>query len=141
VESVGRSVRSRRRVACAAAVAVAAADLAHELSTPALFHHPRSPAALALMAAVALVLVVVVPRYPTILVAIGAGIAAGGAVGNLVSALVWAEGVPDPLVLRAARGGVAFNLADISLVVGDGLLLCAAVVFALRNRERLRERL
>jgi lipoprotein signal peptidase len=66
---------------------------------------------------------------------LGAGIAAGGALGNLVSALAWRAGVPDPLVLR----DVAFNLADLFVLAGDALLLASAAVYALRNRDRLRQ--
>jgi lipoprotein signal peptidase len=49
--------------------------------------------------------------------------------------LVWHGDVPDPLVLR---GWIAFNLADVFVLAGDALLLSAAVVYALRNRTRLR---
>ncbi len=87
------------------------------------------------MAVVAIALLALVPQIPSLTVALGAGVAAGGAVGNLVSALVWSAGVPDPLV----GGRVAFNLADVFLLAGDALLLCSAVVYALRNRARLWE--
>ena len=53
--------------------------------------------------------------------------------------LAWSEGVPDPLVVAGARYGVAFNLADVFALGGDALLLSAAVLYAMRNRGRLRE--
>jgi lipoprotein signal peptidase len=91
------------------------------------------------MAAVAGALLVLVPRIPSWPIAFGAGIAAGGAVGNLVSAMLWwGSGVPDPLVLRGPAGGIAFNLADCFVLAGDAVLLSAAAVHALRNREHLR---
>jgi lipoprotein signal peptidase len=74
-----------------------------------------------------------VPRIPSRTIVLGAGIAAGGALGNLLSALIWAEGVPDPLV----SGRIAFNLADAFVLAGDALLLCGAAIFALRNRDAL----
>jgi lipoprotein signal peptidase len=134
------SLRIRRTVAVATALAAAAVDLSEKALAGTTLHHLRSPFALLLMAAVAAGLLVLVPRIPSGAIAVGAGIAAGGALGNLVSALVWSEGVPDPIVVRVAAGGVAFNLADVFVLTGDAVLLCAAAVHALRNRGRLRER-
>jgi lipoprotein signal peptidase len=71
---------------------------------------------------------------------LGAAIAAGGALGNLVSLLVWSQGVPDPIVIHGATQGIAFNLADVFAFTGDALLLSAIVVHGLRNRSRLRQR-
>jgi lipoprotein signal peptidase len=129
------NVRTRRLVAAGAAAVVAAADLAHELIAGSAFHHERSFGAVAVMAFVAVALLAVVPRMRSLPVVLGAGIAAGGAVGNLVSALAWSAGVPDPLVVR----DVAFNLADVFVLAGDALLLASAAVYALRNRNRLRQ--
>jgi lipoprotein signal peptidase len=67
-------------------------------------------------------------------VVLGAGIAAGGALATFVSGLAWG-GVPDPLV----RDGIAFNLADVAIAVGDALVLIAALLYAWANRARLRE--
>lgn len=135
MENVGH----RRLGAGAAAATVAAADLLEKWFDAGALHHPRSAGALALMAVVAAALIAIVPRIPSWPVAIGAGIAAGGAIGNLVSGIVWwGSGVPDPLVVRGAAGGIAFNLADVFVLAGDMLLLSAAVLYALRNRARLR---
>jgi ectoine hydroxylase-related dioxygenase (phytanoyl-CoA dioxygenase family) len=38
------------------------------------------------------------------------------------------------------RGGVAFNVADLAIAAGDLLLIGGALWHAVRNRERLRER-
>ena len=129
------NVRTRRLVAATAAVLVAALDLGQKLIGAPALHHERSIGAVAMMALVAFGLVAVVPRIWSLPVVLGAGIAAGGALGNFVSALAWSTGVPDPLVLR----NVAFNLADIFVLAGDALLLTSAAVYALRNRNRLRQ--
>jgi lipoprotein signal peptidase len=129
------SLRARRLVAAGTAAAVAAVDLAQKALAGASLHHDRGPAAMLVMAAVAGALLLVVPRIPSLPVALGAGIGAGGALANLLSLLVWSRGVPDPLV----RGTIAFNLADVAVLLGDALMLASAAVFALRNRARLRE--
>ena len=91
------------------------------------------------MAGLVAALVVLVPRIPSNAAALGAGIACGGALGNLVSLLAWSQGVPDPLVLAGETHGLAFNLADLFALAGDALLLSAAVVHGVRHRETLRE--
>ena len=70
-------------------------------------------------------------------IALPGGLVLGGAIGNLASFALWPSlpGVPDPIV----AGGIAFNLADVSAVLGFVFLLPAIVVFAARNRERLFE--
>lgn len=85
-------------------------------------------------------LVVLVPRISSNAAAIGAGIACGGALGNLVSLLAWSQGVPDPLVLVGETQELAFNLADLFALTGDALLLSAAALYGVRHRERLWER-
>ncbi|HVP75671.1 MAG TPA: signal peptidase II [Gaiellaceae bacterium] len=125
----------RRLLAVAAAVGVLAVDLAHEALTPTPFHHPRAPAALLLIAVLAVAVLATVPRAPSLVLSLAGGIAAGGALGNLASALVWRAGIPDPLV----HGAYAFNLADVALVAGDATLLTTALVVAWDHRRRLRE--
>ena len=84
-------------------------------------------------------LVVLVPRVPSNAAAYGAGIACGGALGNLVSLFAWSQGVPDPLVVTGSIHGVAFNLADLFAIAGDALLLSAITLYGIRHRARLRE--
>jgi len=79
-------------------------------------------------------LLALAPRVRSRGIVLGAGVAAGGALATFVSGLAWG-GVPDPLV----RGGVAFNLADVAIAVGDALLLGAALLHVWTNRTRLRE--
>ena len=126
-------------MALGAALTAAAVDLAQKALAGPTLHHLRSPAALLLMAAVAVGLLLLVPRIPSTAVVVGGGIAAGGAIGNLASALVWSAGVPDPIVVRGSIGGIAFNLADVFVLAGDMLLVSAAAIHGLRNRQRLRE--
>ena len=128
------STASRRLLAVAAAVAVAATVVAEEALSPAPYHHARSAGALAVMALLAALVLAIVPRIRSIAAALGGGVAAGGAIAMLLSGLVWQAGVPDPLV----GGGYAFNLADVAIVLGDATLLVAAVVHGWDNRHALR---
>ena len=137
--SVRGGVRGRRLLLVTTAVLVAAADLVYKAAVDAPYHHLRSTAVVGIAAVVIVALVTLVPRLPSRTAAVGAGLAAGGALGNLVSVLAWSEGVPDPLVVAGARYGVAFNLADVFALGGDAILLSAAALYAMRNRGRLRE--
>ena len=130
-----RTTRSRRIVAGATALVVLGAVLTQERLTPTTFHHPRSAAALTFMAILAVLVLGFVPRLPSGGAALGAGIAAGGALAVLVSGVVSQEGVPDPLV----SGGYAFNLGDVACVLGDAMFLAAALAFAWHNRKNLRQ--
>ena len=133
------SVRLRRTLLVCVAISFAVIDLVHKSFTPAQFHHARTPFVALIMAAVITALVVLVPRVPSNAAACGAGIACGGALGNLVSLLAWSQGVPDPLVVSGTLYGVAFNLADLFAITGDALLLSAVVLYGIRHRARLRE--
>jgi hypothetical protein len=133
------TVLRRRALLVTTAGVVAAIDLAHKAAVPATYHHLRSPFVAALAAGVIALLVALVPRLPSSVASLGAGLASGGALGNLVSVLAWSDGVPDPLVVAGARYGIAFNLADVFALGGDAMLLSAAVLYTLRNRPRLRE--
>ena len=127
-------MRRRRAIAVALAALVVAVDLVHEALTPTPFHHVRSPAVFVLAAAIAAALLWLAPRIPSLGVALGAGIAAGGALGTFVSGFAW-SGVPDPLV----RGGVAFNVSDVAIAAGDALLVAAVLLHAWRHRRELRQ--
>jgi lipoprotein signal peptidase len=133
------SVLRRRALLVTTATVVAAVDLVHKAAVPATYHHLRSPLVALIGAAVIALLIALVPRLPSPAASLGAGLATGGALGNLVSVLAWSDGVPDPLVVAGTRYGVAFNLADVFALGGDALLLSAAVLYTLRNRQRLRE--
>jgi lipoprotein signal peptidase len=128
------TARSRRLTAAATAAALGAIDLVQKATAGDTMRHDRSAGALVLMAVVLAALLYLVPLFPSLAVALGAGVAAGGALGNLVSMLVWGGAVPDPIVVR---GWIAFNLADVFVLCGDALLLASAAVYALRHRGAL----
>jgi lipoprotein signal peptidase len=122
----------------ALACTCATIDVAHKLLSHADYHHVRSPFAALAMSAFVVALVVLVPYFPSRVAQVGAGIAAGGALGNFLSVLLWSQGVPDPIVWQGATHGIAFNLADVFALVGDMLLLSGVAVHALRHRDELR---
>ena len=122
-------------MAASAALVVLAIVVVQEALTTSPYHHARSVGALVVMAVLAALVLVVVPRVRSMSVAVGGGIAAGGALAMFVSGLIWHAGVPDPLV----GGNYAFNLADVALVVGDVTLLVAAVAHAWDNRHGLHQ--
>ncbi|HEY3017398.1 MAG TPA: signal peptidase II [Gaiellaceae bacterium] len=134
-------MRSRRALLTSTAVVFALIDLAHKTFNRAEFHHARPLFVAFVMGILVVALVILVPRVPSNAAALGAGIACGGALGNLVSLLTWSQGVPDPLVVAGTTHGLAFNLADLFALVGDGTLLSAIVVYGVRQHERLRERI
>jgi signal peptidase II len=51
------------------------------------------------------------------------GLVAGGALGNLTSLVSETRGVPDFLALRLPEAWIVFNVADIGLWVGAGVLV------------------
>lgn len=127
-------MRRRRAVAAVAALVVLAVALGHEVLTPTPFHHDRSLGVFVLAAVIGVALLVFAPRVPSLGVALGAGIAAGGSLGTLVAGVAW-DGVPDPIV----HGDIAFNLSDLAIAAGDALLVGAVLVHAWRHRTALRE--
>jgi len=133
------SVKLRRTLLVCTAVSFATVDLVHKSLTHADFHHARTPFVALTIAAVIAALCILVPRVQSNTAAVGAGLACGGALGNLISLLVWSQGVPDPLVVADKMHGLAFNLADLFTIAGDALLLSAVVLYGLRHRARLRE--
>ncbi|HEX9379602.1 MAG TPA: signal peptidase II [Gaiellaceae bacterium] len=132
-------MKLRRTLLVCTAVSFAMIDLVHKSFASAEFHHARTQFVSLIMAALIAALVVLVPRVPSNAAAIGAGIACGGALGNLISLFAWSQGVPDPLVVAGTLHGLAFNLADLFAITGDALLLSAVVLHGIRHRARLGE--
>ena len=99
--------------------------------------HGRSGLYVVGIAGVTLMWAAAIVLTRSVAIALAGGILAGGAAGNLVSLTLWPSvpGVPNPLL----AGDFAFNAADLAVAAGAALLLAAAAVFAVRNRERLRE--
>jgi len=131
-------LHTRRALLVCTAFVFATVDLVHKSFSYAEFHHARTPYVTLVMGGLITALVVLVPRLPSNAAAIGAGIACGGALGNLVSLLAWTQGVPDPFVVTGATHGLAFNLADVFAVGGDSILLSVVVLLGIRRRAALR---
>ena len=127
---------SRHAAACGAALVVVAATLSNDAFSGHFVRHAQPAGVLVLGGLVAAALLVLAPRVPSWTVTVGAGVAAGGAIATLVSGAAWTGGVPDPIV----RGGIAFNLADAAIAVGDVLLIAGTLGHAWVNRGRLRQR-
>jgi len=117
------------------ALVVLGADLVDSALARTAYFHPRPLWLLGGGAAAAIALLVLGPRVPSVALSLGAGIAAGGALGTLVAALVWSRGVPDPLV----GGAIAFNVADVAIASGNAVLLSSALFVAWQRRHELRE--
>lgn len=109
-------------------------DLAHKTGTDAQYFHVRSPAYVVLALVLAALWTGAILATRSLSIALGGGVVAGGAVGNLASLALW-PGVPNPIELEP----IAFNLADVFVLSGFLLTSGATLVFAIRNRERLRE--
>jgi hypothetical protein len=116
------------------AVAVAGVDLAHKAAADGTHFHARSAGyvGIVLVLLLAWSAAIVVVRSPAM--AVGGGILAGGAAGNVISLAIW-PGVPNPL----AASAIAFNLADIFVVGGFVLVARAAIELARGDRGRLSE--
>ena len=61
----------------------------------------------------------------------------GGVIGNLVSARLNGNRVPNPLVIGDYGRGFAFNAADVFFLLGNLLLMTSLIVMTIRNRHRL----
>jgi lipoprotein signal peptidase len=127
-------VSDRQRLLVVVALLLSALDLGQKASAP-VYGHPRGVAYVVIAAALTVLLVLFVPRVPSRALAVAGGIAAAGAFGNLVSALAWRGGIPNPIVV----GEIAFNVADLCAVTGAAALVLGAVIFALRNPALLRQ--
>jgi lipoprotein signal peptidase len=115
---------------------VLAATLIDDLIVSSRLSHPRPLVVLLGAGVLAAALVMLAPRVHSLVVTLGAGVAAGGALATLVAGLAFEDGVPNPLM----RGGIAFNLADVAIALGVALLVAGALVHAWTNRAHLRER-
>jgi lipoprotein signal peptidase len=127
-------VSERQRLLIAVALLLTTVDLGQKASAP-VYGHPRGVGYVVIAAALTVFLVVFVPRVPSRSLAVAGGVAAAGAFGNLVSALAWRGGIPNPIVV----GDVAFNVADLCAVGGSIALVLGAVVFGLRHPTLLRQ--
>ena len=122
----------------APAVALVAVDqiVKATVSTPFWAFHHRSYGWVALSIAV-LVGAFFLTLVPSRAVAVAAGVMSAGAIGNLISARLDGNRVPNPLVIGDYQRGIAFNLADVFFLVGNMLLMTALIVMLVRRRDRL----
>jgi hypothetical protein len=127
-------VSDRQRLLIVVASLLTAADLGQKASAP-VYGHPRDVGYVLIAAAITVMLVLFVPHVPSRALAVAGGVAAAGAFGNLVSALVWRGGIPNPIVV----GEVAFNVADLCAVGGAVALVIGCALFAVRNPALLRQ--
>ena len=100
---------------------------------PSVLSHRRSPVVYAGALLLAAALLTLAPRLGSVPVALGAGIASGGAVATAVCGIAWDDGVPNPL----AGGDIAFNVADLAIAAGVVLLVAGALVHAVVHRRDL----
>jgi len=127
-------VSARLGIASTVALALAAADLAVKASLPAdpaLAHH-RTQAWMGLSFGI-LLLALLCTRLPSRLFALGAGVFAGGLLGNLGSAVLHGRTIPNPFL----AADLAFNLADTFVVAGLVLVGIATMGLAVRYRHLL----
>jgi lipoprotein signal peptidase len=127
-------VSDRQRLLIVVALLLTAIDLGQKASAP-VYGHPRGLGYVLVAAALTVFLVLFVPRVPSRALAVAGGVAAAGAFGNLVSALAWRGGIPNPIVV----GEFAFNVADLCAVTGAAALVLGALLFALRHPALLRQ--
>jgi hypothetical protein len=133
-----QQIAERVLLVSAAAVVLMAADLSVKAAVPtAAWHfHERSHAWEALCV-VLLLGALALARIPSWAVAVGAGVMSGGVAGNLLSARTNDSRVPNPLVLGDYTNGIAFNVADVFIVVGNLILMFSLIVVTIRHRDRL----
>jgi hypothetical protein len=120
------------------AVPLAAADLLVKASEPTApwAYHQRSYGWLALSMSL-FALLAATTRIRSIVVALAAGVLAGGLLGNSLSAAWNDMTVANPLVIAGDRSAIAFNLADVWALAGIVLLVVAIGFWLIRNRDRL----
>jgi hypothetical protein len=91
--------------------------------------NPRPPAQLAPFAVVVVLLLVATSLAGSTPLDLAAGVLAGGAFGNIVSAFVWRNGIPDFIPAH----GVLLNGADLAMAIGIGSLVTVALLLAGRE--------
>jgi lipoprotein signal peptidase len=131
----------RLAVALLVALPLAAADLAVKATwpTPWWAYHQRSLGWIVLCLVV-LAGIGLLVRLPSLLVPPAAGILAGGVLGNVLSAAWNGLVVPNPLVLTGSGSAIAFNLADVWVIVGLLTLVPLLGTWLIRHRETLPSR-
>lgn len=96
--------------------------------------HPRSAGYVAGVAALCVAWAGAIALTRSVAMAVGGGVLAGGALGNLASLAFW-PGVPNPIV----TGSFAFNLADVFVFVGFAAVSVSALRLVRGEPGRLNE--
>lgn len=120
-----------------AAAMVAAVDQWVKLlvSTPDWAYHQRSDGWF-LGSCLLFVGMALLGTLPSLGVQAGAALFCGGILGNLMSASADHLAVPNPLLI-GHRDGIAFNVADVCILLGNVTLVVALCVLVIQNRARL----
>jgi hypothetical protein len=100
------------------------------------FVHHRSGAWMAL-SVIGIVLMMLLTRFPSRLLAVAAGVLASGTLANLLWAIRHKGYVSNSFVLGFGSGGVAYNLADVFVLAGIVLLMAASIRLTVRHRHVL----
>jgi lipoprotein signal peptidase len=113
---------------------LAAVDLVHKAGAGPQNLHARSAGYVVVVIVLATAWVVAILATRSLSLALGGGVLAGGALGNLVSLAIW-PGVPNPILVEP----IAFNFADVFVLAGFLLVAASAVALVARSPERLCE--
>ncbi len=105
------------------------------VSTPDWAYHQRSDSWF-LGSCVLFVGMAMLGTLPSRGVAAGAALFCGGVLGNLMSASADHLEVPNPLLIGHGDG-IAFNVADVSILTGNVTLMIALCALVIRNRAHL----
>lgn len=133
-----QQIAERLFLVSAAAAVLMAADLAVKATVPTTpWHFHQRSNAWEVLCVVLLLGALALARIPSRGVAIGAGVMSGGVAGNLLSARANDNRVPNPLVIGDYMTGIAFNAADVFILVGNLLLMVSLMAVTIRNRDRL----
>jgi lipoprotein signal peptidase len=116
------------------ATLLAGVDLVHKALAGSAHFHARSASyvTLVVVLAVAWALAIVLTR--SAVMAVGGGVVVGGALGNVASLALW-RGIPNPIDAAV----VAFNLADVFVLIGFVVVALTAARLAVANGEGLRD--
>jgi Signal peptidase (SPase) II len=119
----------------AIAMLLSALDLAHKAGARVEYFHARSLGYVLVVLLLSTAWAAAILATRSLPMAIGGGAVLGGAAGNVVSIAFW-PGVPNPIEV----GAIAFNLADVFVLVGFLAVALAAIALLCGDRERLRRR-
>ena len=115
------------------ATLLAGLDLAHKADARVEYFHARSASYVLVVLALSAAWTAAILATRSVAMAVGGGAVLGGAGGNLLSLAFW-PGVPNPIV----AGAIAFNLADVFVLVGFFAVAIATLALLRGDPERLR---